>query len=297
MKPPKPGIYPNFDPARYHAIAAVSNTQLSKLRRSPAHLQAWLADPPEPTEALRIGSAADVLTLTPERFADQYLPGGACAAITKGGEPCGNGGTRYARGLWFCGVRGHAPEETEPPIGKTILTPAEADRCIRIAAAVWEHRGASRILSSGSPQTAIFWRDTETDLTCKALLDWWAPAIGTVADLKTARDASPAAFSRAIADYGYHRQVAFYRAGLAAHGEDAAHCVFLAVEKDPPFAVAAYRLSDVSVGEGEIQARELLLRYAECRASNRWPAYGDDIAEITLPAWAYTSETLSSSYL
>jgi hypothetical protein len=290
MSTPAPGIYPNVAPEEYHAWDAISNSRLTQLLRSPAHLRAYIEEPREPTEALIIGSAADVMTLTPDRFEDLYTSAGQCEAIKKGdGQRCTSSGSLYLDGKWYCGTKSHAPEGAGPS-ERTILTPAQYSKCLRIAASVRAHPRIGRLLGApGRAQLAVVWTDEATGLLCKGLIDWFSDQFGVVLDLKTTRDARRFAFEKSIADFGYHRQLAFYEDGLKANGVTMKHLVFAAVEKEPPFAVAGYRLSTGAADEGRTELRHLLQQYAALRETpmDEWPAYDTDITEIALPAWAY----------
>lgn len=285
-----PGIYENMPAAVYHAIPAVSNSRLTQLLRSPAHLRAYIEEPRESTEAQIIGSAADVLTLEPHLFNELYAIADICSAIKKGdGLRCSNAGSRYLDGKWFCGTKGHAPEGAGDS-GKIALSPEDYSKCQRIAAAVRSHPRIGKLLASpGRAQLSVVWIDTETGLLCKGRIDYLAESLGVVVDLKTTEDARPRALEKSIAEYGYHRQLSFYQAGLRENGIDMKHLVFAAVEKKAPFAVAGYRLSDGAADEGRIELRTLLNQYAELQTKPMadWPAYSEDITDISIPAWAF----------
>jgi exodeoxyribonuclease VIII len=107
-----------------------------------------------------------------------------------------------------------------------------------------------------------------------------------LADLKTTRDASPRGFGSAIANYGYAIQAAHYIAGCRSVGHEIENFVFLAVEKEPPYAVGCYVLTPDVLASAETKRLALLDLLATCRATNRWPAYSDRIETISLPAWA-----------
>lgn len=287
----KPGIYENVSHEAYHAIDAVSNSRLTVLLRSPAHLRAYIEEPRASTPAQTIGSAADVLTLEPDQFDARYAVAGICAAIKKGdGLRCSNTGTKYLDGEWFCGTKGHAPEGAGEP-DKIALSQDDVVRCRRIADAVRSHPKIGKILASpGRAQLTIVWRDPGTGLLCKGRIDYLSDAFGIALDLKTTKDARAFSFEKSVAEYGYHRQLAFYEDGLRENGIQLGHLVFAAVEKEAPFAVAGYRLSGGAADEGRIELRLLLDRYAELQdvPMADWPGYGEDIDDISIPAWAFS---------
>jgi len=103
----------------------------------------------------------------------------------------------------------------------------------------------------------------------------------TIADIKTTEDASPEAFSKTIAQYGYAQQAAHYLDLLGA-----THFVFIAVEKTAPYAVGVYCLDPASVAMGRERNLRNLDLLESCQSSGHWPAYSSEIETISLPAWA-----------
>ena len=99
-------------------------------------------------------------------------------------------------------------------------------------------------------------------------------------DLKTTRDASPDGFGKSIANYRYHVQSAHYRDGF-----QAGRFVWVAVEIDPPYAVAVYIDGDEIHARGDGERLSDLRLYAECKASDKWPGYPDEVQNISLPRW------------
>jgi len=136
------------------------------------------------------------------------------------------------------------------------------------------------------PERSAWWEDAETGLLCKGRFDEIGRRAGVIVDLKTTRDASREAFSRAIYTIGYYIQAAHYIAGAKALGIDADRFGIIAVEKDPPYAVAIYEVSGAALYDGERERRKLLELYAQCEESGEWPGYPQEVVEIDLPVWA-----------
>ena len=108
-------------------------------------------------------------------------------------------------------------------------------------------------------------------------------------DLKTTTDASPKGFAKSVASFRYHVQAAHY---LAAGLFD--KFIFIAVEKEAPYAVACYELDADALTEGQRLRGRDLQRIANCRAMAAWPGYGDELQTISLPGWAfYDSDTIT----
>lgn len=94
-----------------------------------------------------------------------------------------------------------------------------------------------------------------------------------------------------MVQYGYYRQAAWYIDGLnAAAGlsgdEIIDSMLFIVVEKEPPYRVECYLLSDDFVEFGRKECRRLLELEKQCRAKNEWPNYTSSvITEIAAPSW------------
>jgi len=287
---PGPGIYAEDMPAElYHELPYASNSRLSKLHRSPAHMKADMDGLREVTDALRRGTAIHTAVLEPHIFSARYVTAGQCAASKKDGNQCSNGGTHRIAGHWFCGVKGHSPGGDFDDV--ETLSEADAAMCKGIVGSLSQHGKIRRLLESEGPiEVSVIWDDEETGVRCKARMDKLCRISGRtiILDLKTTEDARPDAFERSIFNFGYHRQVAFYREGLAANGIEATDLVIAAAEKSAPWASAAYRMMPEAVDMGAAEVRKLLARWAECQRTGIYPAYGEDITEIGLPSWAWS---------
>lgn len=286
---PAPGVYTGISMPEYHAWTGASNSRLSRLRRSPAHLKSYLDQPPETTQALMIGNAAHTSILEPDDFHMHFSVADRCGAIKKSdGLQCSNPGIMYrAEAGWLCGQHSKGLVSDESRI---ILAPDDYACCVSVRDAVLAHPSAGPLLSGeGANELSVVWQDVETLVMCKGRFDRHSPQIagGAIVDIKTTKDASPREFERAIFTLGYHRQGAFYLSAAAALGLDAEHFVIVAVEKEAPFAVAVYRLTESALDAGHQQIQPLLRRYAECLERDEWPAYAPEVQDISLPAWGF----------
>ena len=109
-------------------------------------------------------------------------------------------------------------------------------------------------------------------------------------------DASPDAFQRAIAKYGYHVQAAWYAMShQAITGEALSDFVFLCVEKAAPFAVGLYRIDAAALELGKRLARRALRTIAECQARDQWPAYPLQVEPISVPDWMWRAAELEEA--
>jgi hypothetical protein len=262
----------DLDNAEYHRHTAVSKSHLDLIARSPLHYWARYVDPnrveTEPTPAMRLGTAVHTLTLEPDTWEERYIVAQGIDRRTKEGK---------ARWAEF---------ELEARC-RELITPDDRATVSRMAEAVWAHPAASMLFKlPGLAETTHMWDDEATGLQCKCRPDWMTTDGGLVVDLKTTEDASPAGFRKSISSWRYHVQAAWYLRGLEqATGHRPDQFIFVCVEKKPPHAVAVYAADLEMVIAGERQANEDLLKLFDCKTSNRWPSYSEQIELISLPNW------------
>jgi hypothetical protein len=275
---PEPGVYPGTPMLDYHRWSCASNSRLTKLLRSPAHLKAYLDEPDDDTNALTMGRAAHSAILEPDDFVKRYGRSSGVDRRTKAGKQ-----------EWDDLL-------TEFGVGY-VLKPDDYDAALKMRDSVFSHASASKLLKgAGDVEFSVVWDaryeddDTGAVQRCKARLDKFSTAIagGVIIDLKTTRDASPREFERSIFSHGYHRQGFLYLDAARAAGLDASHYVIVAVEKEPPYAVAVYRITEGAIEAGGEQVRGLLRTYAMCETLGEWPCYGDDVKDIAIPAWGWS---------
>lgn len=171
--------------------------------------------------------------------------------------------------------------------GKVPLKPSDWDTVHAMAAAIRAHRLARALFDPnlGVAEQALVWLDEPTGVWRRAMLDWRRGRI--VVDYKTAASASRAAFTKAVANFGYHQQDPYYRDGVAALGiDDDPAFVFVVQEKDPPYLVAVYDIDDEDIQAGRERNRRALQMYRDCTESGIWPGYSTEIETIALPGWA-----------
>lgn len=288
LEAPLQGVYPGIPMRTYARWPGASNSRLTKLRQSPAHLKAYLDEPTPDARHFAVGRATHTAVLEPQHFDTHYIVSARCTATKKGdGLRCTNDGIVYANGEWFCGVHGKGINSN---VGEKIVLPSDEHRAIlSMRDAIARHPRASKLLTGqGENELSATW--TQDGVLCKSRPDRFSPLIagGALVDVKSTRDASPRAFERAIYEYGYHRQGAHYLNGAKACGLQVQHFVIIAVEKEAPFAVAIYRLSEADLDAGDAQLRPLIAKYGECVAKNEWPGYSTDIIDTHLPDYAWS---------
>lgn len=272
-----PGVY-DIPADIYHADPvpgeSLSSTGARKLTppSCPARFRWDTDNPPEPKPEFDIGSAAHKLVL------------GAGADLVV--VDAVNWQTKKAK----------EQREEARAAGRIPVLAAEHRQVQAMAAQVRRHRTAGALfnpLGRGRPEQALFWQDPQTGVWRRAMLDWLPDPSGgrlLLADYKTTRAADIESIRKAIANYGYHQQAAWYLDGVHALGlaEDAAF-LFVFQEKTPPYLIQVVELDTAALRIGRERNRQALEIYRDCREAGVWPGYpDDDIPIISLPAWAET---------
>lgn len=152
--------------------------------------------------------------------------------------------------------------------------------------------------STGMSEVVVVWMDTDTGLWLRAKFDRvliGADGSVTIIDYKSAKNSSPAAFARAMWEYGYYTQDAFYSTGAEVLGlGDPVRFLFVVQEKDPPYLCTVVELDEEDRQWGRVVNRRALHDYLRYRAADHWPGYAEDIVSVGLPA--YGRRTLSDAW-
>jgi hypothetical protein len=169
---------------------------------------------------------------------------------------------------------------------KIVVTHAEMHKIAALTDALYANPNARRLLESDGPiEQAMWWVDEETGLHLKCRRD---KVIGDViVDLKTAIAPAPKDFAKACANYGYHRQAAYYVAGQKALSGGCRGFVFVVVGKEPPHEVGVYELDVNALDLGRRQNRRALVELMACRETKEWAAEWEQRPlSLSLPGWA-----------
>lgn len=264
---PDVGLHRGIPAIRYHTWSGASQGRLKLMRdRSPAHVRWEMEHPPEPTPAQVLGAAVHTCVLEPDSFPSLYVRGIPGDGRTKAVQEA-----RKALALNFPNA--------------AVLSPDDFDTCLAIRDAVRRHPATCHMLE-GDAECSAVWIDPETGVLCRGRFDDVALHIGAITDLKSTTDASPYRFRRTVYDYGYHFQGAHYLRGARTLGLDVDTFGIIAVEKEPPYAVAVYQLENAALRDGARELDVLLEQWAQCEASGVWPSYDTNVVRLDLPVWA-----------
>lgn len=186
--------------------------------------------------------------------------------------------------------------------GAAPVLPHELDQIKAMAAKLREHHLASHLLCRDDVQAekSFFWRDEDWGIWRRARLDAYRmPGPGNmlgcpvVADYKSTTCADPDTFARNAPGYGYHIQAAQYSDAIAALTGEDPEFFFVAQEKEPPYLVSVIQLDADAIAAGRRRLARAMEIYRDCQAVDIWPGYNaDDIATVSLPAWATREDTL-----
>lgn len=177
--------------------------------------------------------------------------------------------------------------------GKTPLLLREWEQVQDMADAVRAHPTASKLFQpgAGKPEQSLFWVDQEFGVWRRAMLDW-LPNSGAgpfiVDDLKSANSVEPGHLSKALYEYGYAQQAAWYIDGVEALGLSGDfEPVFLLVfvMKTPPYLITVAQPTPEAIQWGRVLNRKALDTYRLCVETGHWPGYADGVISLSFPGW------------
>lgn len=256
--------------AEYRNHPAVSRSELWRIRESPQKFMWFKQNTPAPTPALLFGQVFHKLVLELDDFGMEFAVGPECDRRTKAGK------------LEWADFQMESQDKTIVPA--EMFRQAEAMRDAVMAVPF------AKKLLEGRTEIPFFWRDSFTGEECKCRVDCLNESLShpIVVDLKSTTDASTEAFTKSAINYGYDFQAAMYSEGVEANIMQKPLFVFIAVEKEPPYAVNILQADELLLRRGENLFRELLGTYHDCKVSGNWYGYlgkHNQINNLALPSW------------
>jgi len=259
----------------------ISASRLKVMAKSPLHYNTYFDNPKEPTAAQQLGTLVHTKLLEPDTLAEDFY-------IIE--EEKLNGSTtagKEQKNRWLLECKGR------------IIIPKEMNDIANLMVkSALSNDAISKLLDTGKPEQSIYWIDPVTGLKCKSRADWRRSSRAkwnTVVDLKTAADASPEGFAKAILSYDYLTQAGMQVVGIQeVEGYSTNHYIYIAIENTPPYATCCYRLNEEDLEIGRAQFHYLLQKVKECTDSGIWPGYEsmvtadkakNGIVEVTFPGW------------
>lgn len=277
------GFHADLPDVDYRSHPGINASLLKGIdRQSPAHAYHQMTTPND-KQVFVDGRAVHVAILEPHRFDEIYViePRNAPRRPTErqANAKSPSNETLEALDFWL--------EWDEANQGRIILNAEQHDQFRYMRDACWEHEAARGLLHmKGYNEASLFGEDAETGLLVKARFDKLLAEQPVGVDLKTARDASPEGFAKDLWNLSYHIQDAHYDATHeAVFGQKLDGFAFIAVEKEPPYAVGVYYLTEYDRNLARARRDKLLRTAGECQRSGIWPAYSQQFTQISLPAW------------
>jgi hypothetical protein len=276
----KPGIYLGVPAADYHADCCPTPS----LSRSLAHVlceespwHAWHKHPRlnpnvihEDSRRLDLGTIAHALLIGQGRDFQEIL---ADNYMTKAAKE----------------QRDLARAEGKTPVltGELARARAMVDVCRR---QLGEIEGCQELFTpdAGAGEVVIAWQ--EEHVWCRALIDWLPHDRRVFADYKTTvGSANPIDLGKAVVNFGYELQGAFYEEAIAAIEPECAgriQPVFIFQEIDPPYAISAITLDEEAMTVGRKKFAKALSSFGRCLETGVWPNYAQVVTPVLYPHWA-----------
>ena len=245
---------------QYHALDGISSSDVKLVHaKSIAH---WKNKQYKDSPTLDIGSAIHAEILEP----DQHL-------VLRGPE------TRRGK-AWT-----EAKEEADSQ-GKILLTEGDHDLVMAVVESVRMTPRVMRMLNDPSciKEQSIIATCPQTGMTLKCRPDALLPT-RVVLDLKTTQDASPRGFAKSVRGFGYDLQAAFYLYVCGLEGFDVPQFGFIAVEKEPPYAVAIHTLDMEYLKWAKNQVMLTLDQIKRAQDSGDFTTGWPEVNVIGKPAW------------
>jgi len=275
----------------YHACEAISHSKLEKFReRASRYYRLYVSHQAEKEDkdCYDEGNAAHTLILEGDaEYAKHY------AVMPEGLRR---------------GTKAFDAFTASAPSGSTMLTANQDKLSHSLRDSVRRHAVATAILSDPGFIPEVTWRvklyngiyiqcrtdgfiEHITEATAKAIVGMHAVEGQTIiADLKscgTLNEDEQGSFQKAIENYGYHRQEAWYRMIVSeVLGRQPDHFIFIAPEKSEPFETLVGALPPDAVQIGVDENLESFRALVQCFRSGCWDGVAQGhIVQIDLPEW------------
>ncbi len=268
----------NMEDEVYHnSMFAINKGGLDKLRISPNHffkLDAKGEGEKKESKAMEFGTLIHKVILEPTRLHQEYI-----SDVMMDKE------VREMNKLTKAYKEAKAELEKD---GRKLISDDIFMAANLIVDKVYAHPKAKQILNQGKGEKTIFAMDKETEMLCRIKPDYIRPDLGLALDVKTISDISTDGISRSLWDWRYHVQAAFYLRVLSQkYGVEFKRWMWLFIESKAPHSIRLMTPDMGCLDKGETDLAADLGLYASCVREWSWPDFGQDIEDVTLPAWAW----------
>ena len=262
----------NLTEKDYRALPKISQGDLKLINKAPLFykLRETLN---VRTSAMDFGIACHAALLTPSEFKANFVVMPKFSGKTAKGE------ITFSKNATDVKAKMAAFELENQ--GKVIIEESDVERITGICNTLLQDETCSMLLTGGESEVSFEFEHRGHQ--CKGRLDKLHldhPLFGkTVIEFKTTRDASPEAFTREVANFGYDFQAAFYSLALRPQ-----RYFCIAIEKEFPFAFGVYDMSQwIELGEKKVEKAFDKLEY--CLENNVWPGYTESLEQLQPPSW------------
>jgi hypothetical protein len=183
--------------------------------------------------------------------------------------------------------------------GKVPVLVSTAQQVADMANALRADPLASRVITAGrgEPEVSLFWHDPEHDVDRRGRVDWLREPVDgrlILVDYKTCASADPDALARAVVNYGYHMQAAWYRDLIVGLGlASSVPFLFVFQETAAPYLINVVELDGPTLQMGADLNQRALEVFARCTREDVWPGYtAAGITHLSAPAWAHRQHEL-----
>lgn len=292
-----------YEPAETYYVRRLDEASNSGLKiideRSPAHYRWWIENPEadKGSDDFDFGKLFHCAVLEPDHVDARFgfMPNDAPRDLRHLRNAKAPSKTTLEAIAWW-------DEWEASNVGRTLVPVSAMDTARRMADNLRDHvlripTGDREVKILGvelldlcRTEVTYRWTDPRTGIKCKSRADLVCEELAFGGDLKSALDASPSAFARAVARLRYHQQHVHYCDGAQAAGTPWRDFLFLACEKVEPYVPAVYVIPAMAEERGRVLRDRALDTLARCLRDDRWPGYTETVTELNLPAWAYYDE-------
>lgn len=247
----------------YERMEGLRRSDLYWLKRSPYHFQYHMQnkESEEQTPAMLFGSAAHKYILEPYDFDTEYAVFPKVDRRTKAGK-----------------AEIEAFKSINP--SRTWLDAEDFETIQEMRTALFLNEDVRRVLTHKNIRTEVpfIWTDDETGEVCKCKADIITELDGvpTVIDYKTTLSCEDGAFERSCKKFGYDYQAGFYLEGINKCTLEDHQFIFIAQEKQAPYAARVYICDDGFINAGKRKYHDLLRKYHDCKVKNEWKGYEEE---------------------
>jgi hypothetical protein len=153
-------------------------------------------------------------------------------------------------------------------LGKTVIVVDEMEMIIKIAENAMKNETLTELIKNSHRELSCYTEDPTTGLKLKMRPDSMHETKSIIVDIKTCLDSSPTKFKKDVYNYGYSISAAFYADFL-----NRETYLFAACEKQAPYQISIYALSDESMQYGREQYRAGLDMLKWCKDNDFYPDY------------------------